>query len=151
MYTLEKQHQRNRLCVNLSTLFLIFILLFSHINYSICKTITYYFFNIYIYIYVYIYVCIYIYMYVYVYIYIYIYIFKAVINIMCDFLKKIIKNTYFCWADISHPFRNQSYIYIYIYSLFKLGYKPQVVSLYHLGLYTPKLRKNIKKPKFIAS
>ena len=42
--TLEKQHRRNRLCVNLSTLSLIFSLLLSYINYSIYKTITYYFF-----------------------------------------------------------------------------------------------------------
>ena len=36
MYILEKQHQRNQLCVNLSTLSLIFILLFSIFNMCMC-------------------------------------------------------------------------------------------------------------------
>ena len=49
-------------------------------------------------------------MYMYIYINIYIF-FKAVIIIMCDFFQ-VIKNTFFCYANISQPFR---YIYIYIY------------------------------------
>ena len=36
--------QQNRSCLNLSTLFLTFIQLFSNINYSVYKTIEYYFF-----------------------------------------------------------------------------------------------------------
>ena len=55
-HALEKNHQRNRLCVSLITLSLIFILLFLYIDYSIYKTITYY-----IYIYIYIHICMYIY------------------------------------------------------------------------------------------
>ena len=39
LYTLQKQHQQNRLCVNLSTLSLIFIMLFSYTNYSTYKII----------------------------------------------------------------------------------------------------------------
>ena len=48
MYTAEKEHQRNRLCVNLSTPSLIFILVFSYGNYSVYKTIAYYLLYIYI-------------------------------------------------------------------------------------------------------
>ena len=44
LYTLKKQHQQNRLCVDLNTLSLNFILLFLYIRYSIDRTITYYFF-----------------------------------------------------------------------------------------------------------
>ena len=43
LYTLKKQHQQNRLCVDLNTLSLNFTLLFLYIRYSIDRTITYYF------------------------------------------------------------------------------------------------------------
>ena len=66
MYTLENQHQRNRLFANLSIVSLIFILLFSNTYIYI-----YIYISIYIYIHIYIYILhIYIYFYIYVYIYI---------------------------------------------------------------------------------
>ena len=49
LYTTENQHQRNRLCVSLSTLSLIIILLLSYINDSVYKTTAYYLFHIYLY------------------------------------------------------------------------------------------------------
>ena len=120
-YTLEKQHQRHRLCVNLSTLSLIFILLLSHINYSIYKTIKYYFFYIYIYVcvcmcvylyivymYVYMYVCVYnVCMYVYVYIYVCMYIYVYICMHMYIYVYIYIYMYIYMYMYV--------YVYVYIY------------------------------------
>ena len=92
----------------------------SHVPYL--PTVIFVYINRCIYLYIrnlYIYTYIYIYIYVYIYIYIYIF-FKAVINIMGDFLKKLLKNIfllsrYFATISVASSVQVTLYIYTHIY------------------------------------